>query len=118
MGQVYKTGYYPLYEDFNAFDYIQLAGNFTISAEKERVFVIKSGSKEWKSPNEIGIQSGDIIFIDKQITDDFQLKRSYDIELEQLVLQKKQQRITNIQVILSVLATVTSTTLTYIALTK
>jgi polysaccharide export outer membrane protein len=118
MGQVKRTGYYPIYANYGVMDYIRLADGLTLAAELERIFIIKAGSRDWFRPGEVSIESGDIIFVDRNIVDNFQANRTYFIEKEQLRLQRSQQKLTTFQVILSAVATITSATLTYIALTK
>ena len=118
MGQVKRTGYYPIYSNYSVMDYIRLADGLTLAAESDRIFIIKAGSRDWYKPGEVSIESGDIIFVDRNIVDTFQENRSYLLEKEQLNLQRKQQRLTSFQVILSAVATITSAALTYIALTR
>lgn len=111
MGQVNKTGYYPYSEGMDAQGYIQFAGGYTLSAEIERTFIIKAGSREWRKPGETKVESGDIVFIDRQPTDEFIASRTYK-------LQKSQQRLQTVQVALSTVATLVSVVLTYIALSN
>lgn len=111
MGQVNKTGYYPYSDGMDSNEYIQLAGGYSYAAERERTFIIKAGSREWRKPGETPVESGDIIFIDRTPTDQFLANRTYE-------LQKRQQRLTTYQIAFSTVTTLVSVVLTYIALSN
>lgn len=111
MGQIKSPGFYPYEQNNSVDDYISKAGNFALSAETERVFVIKSGTRSWYQPSETDIESGDIIFVDRTPYDELQASRSYD-------MQVRGQRNNNIQLIMTGLATVTSIITTYVAITR
>jgi polysaccharide biosynthesis/export protein len=111
MGQANKTGYYPVTPGFTPADYIQMAGGYAYGAQTDRTFIIKAGSREWYKPGVVPIESGDIIFIDRVPVDQFQAKRSHD-------LQKRQLRLTTYQIAFSTVTTLVSVVLTYIALSK
>ncbi|MEX1122452.1 MAG: hypothetical protein WED82_09985, partial [Balneolales bacterium] len=87
------------------------AGDFALAAQESRIFVIKSGSRSWYPPSETNLESGDIIFIDREPYDELQASRSYD-------MQVRGQRNNNIQLIMTGLATVTSIITTYVAITR
>ncbi len=111
MGQVNNPGYYPLIQGRSVSEYIQRAGGKTIAAEEDRVFVIKAGNKTWLRPDQTTVQSGDIIFVDRVPYDDLQSSRAYDI-------QRRQQRNSNIQLIMTGLTTITGIITTYVAITR
>jgi len=111
MGQANKTGYYPITPGFTPADYIQMAGGYAFGAQTDRTFIIKAGSREWYKPGVVPVESGDIIFIDRVPVDQFQAKRSHD-------LQKRQIRLTTYQIAFSTVTTLVSVVLTYIALSK
>jgi protein involved in polysaccharide export with SLBB domain len=110
-GQVNNPGTYSYDNDLSVEDYLQKAGGFTIAADMERVFVIKSGSRAWKYPNETTIQSGDIIFVDRTPYDELQAARNYDIQLRNL-------RRSNLQLILTTVSTITAVITTVVAIRR
>ncbi|MEX0684524.1 MAG: polysaccharide biosynthesis/export family protein [Balneolales bacterium] len=111
MGQIKSPGYYPYNATQSVNDYISRAGNFALAAEESRIFVIKSGSRSWYRPEETSLESGDIIFVDRVPYDELQAHRAYD-------MQVRGQRNSNIQLIMTGLATMTSIITTYVAITR
>ena len=111
MGQVRSPGFYPFDASQSVDDYIARAGNFALAAEEDRIFVIKSGTRSWYRPSETNLESGDIIFVDRVPYDELQANRSYDMAV-------RGQRNSNIQLIMTGLATVTSIITTYVAITR
>lgn len=111
MGQIKSPGFYPFDQNLSVDDYISRAGSFALAAEVNRVFVIKSGSRSWYRPAETSLESGDIIFIDRVPYDELQGSRAYD-------MQVRGQRNSNIQLIMTGLATVTGIITTYVAITR
>ena len=82
-----------------------------MAANKERVFVIKAGSRAWYKPEDTMLSSGDIIFVDREPLVDATSARNYNLQLEQL----KNSRIS---LILAAIGTVTGIITTYVALTR
>ncbi|MDG5767478.1 SLBB domain-containing protein [Balneolales bacterium ANBcel1] len=111
FGQVNDPGYYNFDAALSHRDYIQNAGNFALSADEERVFVIKSGSNSWFRPENTVIQPGDLVFVDRVPFDELQAARNYD-------LQKRSQRNSNIQLIMTGLTTITSIITAYVAISR
>lgn len=111
FGQVNEPGYYAFEAEYTFLDYIVQAGDFALSAEQERMFVIKAGSGAWYRAGQIAIEPGDILFVDRTPFDELQASRMYD-------LQKRTQRNHNIQLIMTGLTTITSIITAYVAITR
>lgn len=110
FGQVNNPGYYPFTEaDQTVGEYINRAGGFALSANKERTFIIKAGSGTWYRPNETEIRSGDRIFIDRVPYDELNAQRTYEVQREQI-------KNTRIQLILTGITTITGIITTYVAI--
>ncbi len=110
FGQVNNPGYFPYHANVtNVTEYIRNAGGFSLSANKDRVFVIKAGNKTWYRPEETTISSGDMIFVDRNPFDELNAQRTYD-------LQKEQLKNTRIQLLMTGLTTITSVLSILIAL--
>ncbi|GAB5410222.1 MAG: SLBB domain-containing protein [Balneolaceae bacterium] len=111
FGQVNNPGYFP-FQSINqasVSDYIQRAGGFALSADKDRVFIIKVGNSSWFKPGETKIESGDRIFVDRYPVEDLNALRTYEI-------QKAQERNTRIQLIMTGITTITGIITTYVAI--
>lgn len=111
FGQVNEPGYYAFESEHTFFDYVVQAGDFALSAEKERLFVIKGGSGAWYRADQMFIEPGDILFVDRVPFDELQAARMYD-------LQKRTQRNNNIQLVMAGLTTITSIITAYVAITR
>lgn len=111
FGQVNNPGYFPYSasQPLLVNEYISKAGGFALSANKERVFIIKAGSSTWFKPSETTIESGDRIFVDRNPVEDLNALRSYEIQKEQL-------KNTRIQLIMTGLTTITSIITTLVAI--
>lgn len=109
FGQVNNPGYFPYTPGANAMDYVSRAGGFALSADKDRVFVIKAGNATWYRPGETEIQSGDRIFVDRQPVEELNALRSYQI-------QKESIKNTRIQLIMTGISTITGIITTYVAI--
>lgn len=111
FGQVNQPGYYNFDPDKSTSDFISKAGGFALSADEERIFVVKAQTNSWYRPDDTMIEPGDLIFIDREPFDELQAARGYD-------LQKRAQRNSNIQLIMTGLTTITSIITAYIAVTR
>lgn len=110
FGQVNNPGYYPYTKtDQNVSDYINRAGGFALSANKERTFIIKAGSGTWFHPNETELESGDRIFVDRVPYDELNAQRTFEV-------QKEQIKNTRIQLIMTGISTITGIITTYVAI--
>ncbi len=111
FGQVNNPGYYTFIENQTVSEYIGAAGSFALAAEPERVYIIKSGTYSWYREGDTTIEPGDLIFVGRTPFDDVQAARTYDLE-------KRSQRNSNIQLIMTGMATITSIITAYIAVTR
>jgi polysaccharide biosynthesis/export protein len=111
LGQVNKTGFYPLISSGNVQTYLSQAGGLTISANPDRVFVIKAGGLQWHKASETSIESGDIIFVDRNPYDTFEGKRNYE-------LQERQLKNARYQLLFATVGALSSLLLAYAALIR
>jgi len=111
FGQVNQPGYYNFDESKSSLDFISNAGGLALSADAERIFVIKAESNSWYRTGDVIIEPGDRIFVDRVPFDELQAARMYD-------LQRRTQRNSNIQLIMTGLTTITSIITAYVAITR
>ncbi len=111
FGQVNHPGYYNFDESKSSLDFISNAGGLALSADAERIFVIKAESNSWYRADDVAIEPGDRIFVDRVPFDELQAARMYD-------LQKRTQRNSNVQLIMTGLTTITSIITAYVAITR
>jgi protein involved in polysaccharide export with SLBB domain len=109
FGQVNNPGYFPYTPEANAMDYVNRAGGFALSADKERVFIIKSGNATMHKPGEIELESGDRVFVDRQPVEELNSLRAYKVQQAQL-------RNTRTQLIMTAITTITGIITTYVAI--
>ncbi|MCH8496370.1 MAG: SLBB domain-containing protein, partial [Balneolales bacterium] len=108
-GQVNNTGYFPFWPERNVDDYISMAGGPSLSADTERIYIIKAGTNVWFRPNETTLESGDMIFIDRIPVENIEILRRYELEMAQ-------QRNNNLSLIFAGLGTISSIVTTVILL--
>lgn len=111
FGQVNNPGYYAFESGRTAESYVRSAGGFARAADVERVFIIKAGNMAWYPAGETTLESGDIIFVDREPFDTLVASRQFEF-------QKRELRNRNIQLIFSGLATVASVITAYVAITR
>ncbi|MDI6401331.1 SLBB domain-containing protein [Balneolaceae bacterium ANBcel3] len=111
FGQVNNPGYYNFDESASYHHYIAHAGGYALSADEERIFIIKSQTNSWFKPGDVPLEPGDLVFVDRVPFDELQASRTYD-------LQKRSQRNSNIQLVMTGLTTITSIITAYIAVTR
>lgn len=111
LGQVNKTGFYPATSSSDVQSYLTQAGGLTISANPDRVFIIKAGGLQWYRAGETSIESGDIIFVDRNPHDTFESRRTYE-------LQERQLRNSRYQLILATVGAISNIILAYVAITR
>jgi len=111
FGQVNDPGYYNFDPGRNSDGYISQAGGFALAADQDRIFVIKAKNEAWYHPDDVTLEPGDLVFVDRVPFDELQAARAYD-------LQKRSQRNSNIQLIMTGLTTITSIITAYIAVTR
>lgn len=111
FGQVNKPGYFGFSTNKSTSEYIAQAGGFALSADKDRVFILKAGNATWFNVGDTELSSGDKIFIDRKPVEDLNAKRAYDI-------QKAQLRNQRTQLILTAITTITGIITTYVAIRR
>ncbi|MEP2446775.1 hypothetical protein A8B79_07890 [Balneola sp. EhC07] len=109
FGQVNNPGYFGYSGTKTVNEYITQAGGFALSADKERIFILKAGNATWFKVGETELSSGDKIFVDRQPVEELNARRAYEIQKAQL----KNQRT---QLIMTGLTTITGLITTYLAI--
>lgn len=71
FGQVGQEGYVPYKEGANAEYYIEKAGGFTNAAEEGDTRIIKFNSRGWYRPDDTRIESGDFVYVPKEVNQPF-----------------------------------------------
>ena len=102
MGQVNNPGFYAYQAEQSVNGYLQRANGMTIAADRERIFVIKAGSRSWYEPQETSIESGDIIFVDRIPFQDAKTGLQYQISIQELKNRRTQLIMTGISALTSV----------------
>lgn len=111
FGQVNRTGYYVHKPGQSVNQYLENAGGFGLAAEESRIFVIKSGSYIWLTPEQTTVESGDMIFVDRKPYEDVQTARQYDLQL-------RSQRNSNMGLILTTITTLATLVSTIYIVTR
>jgi protein involved in polysaccharide export with SLBB domain len=111
MGQVNNPGFYAYQSEQSVTGYLQRANGMTIAADKERIFIIKAGSRSWYNPDNTNIESGDIIFVDRIPLQDARSGLQNQINIETL----KNRRV---QLIMSGVGALTSVITAYVAVRR
>ncbi|MBS1517386.1 MAG: SLBB domain-containing protein [Bacteroidetes bacterium] len=71
FGQVGQEGYVPFKEGENAEYYINKAGGFSLAADDADTRIIKFNSRGWYYPDETKIESGDFVYVPKEVKKQF-----------------------------------------------
>ncbi len=111
FGQVNQPGFYAYNAGWSAADYISNAGNFALSADPDRIFIVKSGTSSWYRPGQTTLEPGDLVFVDRMPFDEFQPAREYE-------LRKRELRNSRIQLVVAGVATVANVIIAYVAVTR
>jgi len=111
FGQVNNPGYFGYSPNKTVSEYISQAGGFALSANQERIFILKAGDATWFKVGETNLSSGDKIFVDRQPVEELNAKRQFEIQKQQL----KNQRI---QLIMTGITTITGIITTYVAVQR
>lgn len=106
MGQVHAPGLYSYSSQKRVGDYISDAGGLTLAADEDRIFVIKAGSKTWYKPENTTLESGDIIFVDRQLLESIATGRNFEIQKENLKNRRIGLVLSGISVVASLITTV------------
>lgn len=122
MGQISNPGYFPIQQGDKVDSIILSAGGLSEAADESRIFVIKSGTKEWRRPDDTSLETGDIIFIDRKPLLSYQLSESLELERQSVLLQERQTRLqrrsSNYQIFFTAIGTVASAITTYLLITQ
>jgi len=102
MGQVNNPGFYAYQAEQSVNGYLQRANGMTIAADRERIFVIKAGSRSWYEPQETSIESGDIIFVDRIPFQDAKTGLEYQVSIQELKNRRTQLIMTGISALTSI----------------
>lgn len=106
FGQVNNPGFFPYTSSTKPIsDYLSDAGGFSLSADKDRVFILKAGSSTWYRVGETSLQSGDRIFVDRLPVEELNAQRTYEIQRAQLRNQRTQLIMTGITTITGIITT-------------
>ncbi|MFY0697395.1 MAG: SLBB domain-containing protein [Balneola sp.] len=111
FGQVNNPGYFGYTGTKTVNEYITQAGGFALSADKDRIFILKAGNATWFKVGDTDLSSGDKIFIDRQPVEELNAKRAYDIQKQQLRNQRT-------QLIMTAITTITGIITTYVAVRR
>ena len=111
FGQVNNPGYFGYSGTKTVNEYITQAGGFALSADKDRIFILKAGNATWFKVGDTDLSSGDKIFIDRQPVEELNAKRAYDIQKQQLRNQRT-------QLIMTAITTITGIITTYVAVRR
>lgn len=103
LGQVNEPGFYSFESSKTVSDYIKLAKGITIAADKDRIYVIKAGTRSWYKPDETTLESGDIIFVDRIPFDNVNAGRNYELQIQQLKNSRTQLILAGIGTVASVI---------------
>ncbi len=86
FGQVNKPGVYTYNKESKVDYYLEQSGGIALAGVKERIFIIKAGSKNWEKPENTTIESGDMIFVDRKPYEDFVTSQQLEISKTQVTL--------------------------------
>jgi polysaccharide export outer membrane protein len=70
-GQVNNEGYVPYKEGEDYMYYIEKAGGYSLAAEDGNTRIIKFNSRGWYKPDDVEVQSGDFVYVPKQVKEEF-----------------------------------------------
>jgi len=71
FGQVGQEGYVPFKEGADAEYYIEKAGGYSNAAEEDDTRIIKFNSRGWYQPEQTKIESGDYVYVPKEVRQTF-----------------------------------------------
>lgn len=111
FGQVNLAGYYMHQVGSTAASYVLNAGGMALAAQPDRVFIIKAGSRTWHKADDVSIEPGDMVFVDRVPFDDLQSRRQFQ-------MLEMQQRNNNYALIYSTVSTIASIITTAILITR
>lgn len=71
FGQVGQEGYVPFKQGKDAEYYIKQAGGYSLAADEGNTRIIKFNSRGWYRPDETEVQTGDFIYVPKEVEQTF-----------------------------------------------
>jgi polysaccharide biosynthesis/export protein len=71
FGQVGQEGYVPFSKGKDVDYYINRAGGYSLAADEGDTRIIKFNSRGWYKPGEVDLQSGDFIYVPKEVQEPF-----------------------------------------------
>ncbi|MDQ3021694.1 MAG: SLBB domain-containing protein [Bacteroidota bacterium] len=71
FGQVGQEGYVPFKKGEDAEYYIDKAAGYSLAADEGNTRIIKFNSRGWYKPDETEIQSGDFVYVPKEVQETF-----------------------------------------------
>jgi len=71
FGQVGQEGYVPYKKGADVDYYIKKAGGYALAAEEDDTRVIKFNTRNWYEPDEAVIESGDFVYVPKEVNQPF-----------------------------------------------
>lgn len=92
MGQVNKSGFYPLEEGKSIEYYLSEAGGLGPAANEQGVYVIKNISYAWIPANEATLEPGDILFVDRDPITTYQVGQQLEIQRLSAELNQRESR--------------------------
>lgn len=114
LGQVNRPGYVPYRPHASLSYYIDASGGFGENAGE--AFVIEAGTGRYTDAGRASIQSGDMIFVDRDV------QRADNMELQQLLLQDRRadldERSRTVQTIVQSISAATAIVTTYLLIRR
>ncbi len=92
MGQVNKSGFYPLQEEMQITDYILEAGGLGPAANENGIYVIKNITYAWVPADEATLEPGDIIFVDRTPITTYEVDQQLEIQRLEAQLERQESR--------------------------
>ncbi|MDZ4713761.1 MAG: SLBB domain-containing protein [bacterium] len=71
FGQVGQEGYVPFKKGENYQYYIDQAGGYSLAADESNARIIKFNSRGWFRPDETEVQTGDFVYVPKEVEQSF-----------------------------------------------
>jgi protein involved in polysaccharide export with SLBB domain len=92
MGQVSKSGFYPLEEGKTVDEYIAEAGGLGPASDEEGIYVIKNISYAWVPAEEATLEPGDILFVDRTPITTYEVDQQLEIQRLEAQLERQESR--------------------------
>lgn len=92
MGQVSKSGFYPLEEGKSIDEYIAEAGGLGPAADENGVYVIKNISYAWVPAEEAILEPGDLLFVDRDPITTYEVDQQLEIQRLEAQLERQESR--------------------------